>query len=617
MKKIKLTLIILLAITSIARSYDNKTTHRDFNDAIVAKFKTAVPEWNEFKNYAFGFDLVKVEGPAVTAGGKIIVTTETKSFNLTEWIKEGGYSADEPEAPAAYRHFYDPVSNDGKSFLTDINVAGAQFNPDVDAVFWHFMGNDVNGNNEWSWHVAKDYMGKAITNSDEKFRNLYLAKAFRALGEVLHNTADMGCPPHVRNDAHGGFGLGGSDPIEGSFQSSWISGFSGNKCDAGLTTLFKASANAMNINKELAKFTNRYFFSDETISGVGVEEYSSRNGKKNYSSPKIDKLQYQTETFNYLQTFTSGRTVQMCNDQSVLLGFLTQDFRSYPRVTLKNCESQASELVPAIIEAGSYVMRHFFPVLSVSMEVKPADKKIEGTISHKATNEYPNTIRYNGKVSFLVDGKISGTTVLASNGTFTVTETDKKFPGAKKIVAYIELAGIMIKSDESGLDDVPKFNHFTFTIELITKSKFTNLVNNNVTNDNTPGQLTYTADNAVSFKDNQYIGSWSTTDANKTKREGSIKIVRDAGKSAIVEISDKFTYSSGKITTCIIKTKAIPFEKFNSDTNGDYRCENSFNYLENFVFEELEPKISKYELFPVVSDSNGKTGFIYFGMFVK
>ncbi|MBV5312367.1 MAG: hypothetical protein JZU47_03665 [Prolixibacteraceae bacterium] len=615
MKKIKLTLIILLAITSIARSYDNKTTHRDFNDAIVAKFKTAVPEWNEFKNYAFGFDLVRVAGPAVTASGKINITTEAKSFNLTEWIKEGGYSADEPEAPAAYRHFYDPVSNDGKSFLTDINLAGAQFNPDVDAVFWHFMGNDVNGNNEWSWYKGRDYMTKAIAEGDEKIRAEYLAKAFRSLGEVLHNTADMGCPPHVRNDAHGGFGLGGSDPFEGGFQPEWIRSFAGNKCDAGLTSLFKSATSAMNVNKELAKFTNKYFFSDETISGIGVEEYSSRNGKKNYSSPKIDKLQYQTETFNYIQAFISGRTVQMCNDQSVLLGFLTQDFRSYPRVTLKNCESQASELVPAIIEAGSYVMRHFFPVLPVSMEVKPADKKIEGTIGHKATNEYPNTIRYNGKVSFLVDGKISGTTVLASNGTFSVTETDKKFPGAKKIVAYIELAGIMIKSDEFGLDDVPKFNMFDLSYGVPVKGVKTNLVTKEVIIQPVFVDA-FAFSEPVSLVNNQYVGSWSIANINP-KREGSAKIIIDGEKSATIELTETYTFTSGETHKYNIVTKAIPFFRKNTgyitfDTHEAYKYTSSYSHT------VLRPGVEKYEYTsPLEKDGEGQTGEIVLTLYVK
>ncbi len=607
-------MILTLAIVNYSKSYDNKTAHRDFNTAIVTKFKSSVSGWTEFKNYNFGFDLVKITGPAVTQPGYFSVTTEDKNYTLKEWITEGGYSADEPEAPAAYRHFYDPLSNDGKTHLTDINKAGAKFNPDVDAVYWHFMGNDVNGSNDWSWYKGKDFMIKAISESDEKNRNQYLAKAFRALGEVLHNTADMGCPPHVRNDAHGGFGLGGSDPYEGGFQPEWIAGFAGNTCDAALKSQFVAATSAMEVNRQLARFTNKYFFSDETISGSGVEQYNSRNSKKDFANPKLDKLVYEDESFNYNYNFPSGRKVQMCNDQSVLLGFLTSNYRSYPRVTLKNVETQASELVPAILEAGIHVMHHFFPVLSISLEIKTQDKIIDGTIKHTATDEYPNSLNYNGKVSFLVDGKISTITASASNGKFSVTETDKKFPGAKKITAYIELADIMIKSNEYDFSETTIYNQFDFSWMIPAKSKATNLQTNEITNYPVSNVAGSGFTGTITKSNNQYTGSWNISDKNP-KSEGSVIITLDGEKTATVEFNWNVNYSNGDYTKITIATKALPYFR---KANGQILFETGEAYKNLILYSEKSKRDNVlWEQTAVEKDANNLTGGISVMLYVK
>jgi hypothetical protein len=268
--------------------------------------------------------------------------------------------------PAAYRHFYDPLANDSKTYLTDLNKAVALFNPQINAIDWHFIGNDPTNPNDWTWVLGKDYIVKALTTDNETVRNGYLAKAFRCLGEVLHNTADMGCPPHVRNDAHGGMGLGGPDPYESTFNPGLIASNYKGSIGQDYKTFFDDPANtAMDINIELAKFTNKYFFSDETISGNGVEAYTSRNGKKDYPTPKLEKLIYEEDSFNYYSMMPSGRKIEMCNDQSLLLGYLTQDFRSYPRVTKKNASSQATELIPMVIEAGKQVIRRFLSIFNL------------------------------------------------------------------------------------------------------------------------------------------------------------------------------------------------------------------------------------------------------------
>ena len=450
MKMRKLLAIIVISIfyTSFVFSYDNKTAHREFNKYILSKFKEDYKKWPEFKDYTFLLNFTTLKGPAITKSGWWSPTTTEESYTAEKWIIEGGYSADEPEVPAAYRHFYDPLANDGKTYLTDLNKALALFNPQIDAINWHFIGNDPTNPNDWTWILGKDYMVKAMQSTFETEKNEYLAKAFRCLGEVLHNTADMGCPPHVRNDAHGGMGLGGADPYESTFNPGLISTHYKNEIGQSYKTIFEEAKTAMDINIELAKFTNKYFFSDETISGIGVETYTSRNGKKDYPTPKLEKLTYEEDNFNYYSTMPSGRKIEMCNDQSLLLGYLTQNFRSYPRVTKKNASSQATELIPMIVEAGKQIIRRFFPLFKIEISINSKDKKLIGSVKHIPTSEYTGSISYNGKVGLKIDGQISTITANCSKGSFEITEIDTKIPLNKKVQAFINFADIIIVSDE-------------------------------------------------------------------------------------------------------------------------------------------------------------------------
>lgn len=448
MKKFLMFVAIIILLCSTSYSYDNKTAHRELNKNIVKKFKEDYKKWKEFKNYIFLFDISSLKGQAVTKSGWWYPTTSEESYTAEKWIIEGGYSADEPEVPAAYRHFYDPLQIDGKYHLTDINKAVALFNPQINAIDWHFIGNDPTNVNEWTWNAGKDYLVKAIATSNESEREGLLAKAYRCLGEVLHNTADMGCPPHVRNDSHGGMGLGGPDPYESLFNPYMVaSNYAGQIGDIYKNT-FEETKTAMDINIELSKFTNSLFFSDETISGKGVENYTSRNGKKDYPNPKLEKLIYEEDTFNYYSLMPSGRKVEMCNDQSILLGYLTQNFRSYPRVTKKNVNSQATELIPMIVDAGKQVMRRFFPILEISISINYKEKKLTGIVKHLPSYEYPSSVVYNGKIGLMVDGAITSHSTNCTKGNFEFSEIDTKMPTNKKVQVYLMIGDWRVVSDE-------------------------------------------------------------------------------------------------------------------------------------------------------------------------
>lgn len=294
------------------------------------------------------------------------------------------------------------------------------------------------------------------------------------------------------------------------------------------------------------------------------------------------------------------------------MGFLTQNYRSYPRVTYKNSQSQASELVPAIIETGVQVMRHFFPLLTVSLSINPKDKSLKGTVAHKTTVEYPSSLNYNGKVSFLVDGKISAITAQATKGSFELTETDKKFPNAKKITAYIELADIMVKSDEFDFSASPIYNKFDLGLGLPLTTKTTNLVTNEVTFNKTAYLDHFSFSGSVKLNNNLYTGTWSLpTDQNGRKSEGSAKITLNGEKSATIEFSQKFTHTNGNYHQYYFVSKAIP-----SVGGSTFQSDAAFAYTSTFTYTQKRDN-QKIEYTLVQRDANNQLGGIYINMYIE
>jgi hypothetical protein len=457
-------------------SYGNQKAHPAINTAIVEKFIKSYLNYPEFKNYTIALVSVDLEGIDVTAGGNIAITSSVVAHSPKEWIIRGGYTADEPELPAALRHFYDPKANyEKKKYLTDLNDKGG-VNPKMDAITWHFDAGD----NAWTWDAGKKAMIYALTEANPETRNNHLAQAFRCLGEVLHNTADMFCPPHVRNDAHGGWpGVGGADPYESLFKPAWVDDYEDEKPDPQLASFLSSADISFEINNKAAEFTNKYFFSDETISGTGVEQYSSRNKFPDYDAPKLEKLKYDNVSFNYSYTFPSGRIVDMCNDKSLFLGYETGLFRSYPRVNEACVKSQASELIPNIIAAGAKVIKNFIPIFEITAEANLKEKKLKGEVKHVSTPEYLSPIAYNGEVAFFVNNKMSKIKAIATDGKFEVFSDE--FKANDKIQAYIYFADITVKSNEIKVEDNAQYTIINFEhpkgIVINSPSTITPLVN--------------------------------------------------------------------------------------------------------------------------------------------
>jgi hypothetical protein len=479
MKKINfifLIIILLISNSNYLLSYLNRYAHPSINKVIVEEFIRRLPEYMKkygtfikFENYYFGFGLehTYLRGSGVVSLGSRFITEGPLDSTTKGWIMHGGMSADEPEIPASLRHFYDPKGNyQGKLFLTDIGITPGTANPEVNAIDWHFTGGD---GNIWTWDMGKYYIKKALEENDVDKSNEYYANAFRCLGEVLHNTGDMGLPAHVRNDAHSGYpGLGGTDPYESSYNPDWSAKFGIKPCDPNLSAFFSSATRARVINIEMSKFTNKYFFSHETISGRGLSNYHSRTGViigfDDYPSPKLEDFKYDSVTFGYKKTFPSGREVQMCTDKSVFTTITTTIFRGYPKVDLTSVESQASELIPNIVEAGINVMRAFIPALEVTIEANVANTILLGKINLLTDDEYKDPIYYGGKVYFFVNGVLSNVTATANLGEYSVAVPNLK--AGDKVKAQIFMTDIAISSKEITLKGQQKaitLAPYTFT----------------------------------------------------------------------------------------------------------------------------------------------------------
>ncbi len=398
------TPIILIAMSIFLMSYGNIKNHPSINGFIVksfmkkAKSKSIIPD---FKNYTFRLESGLLEGYYIAESGYFnayqldnwkgdLLSNIKKNSTYTEkigrmypaeWIKHGGYSADVPEVPASLRHFYDPTRSKGYRYLTDIiNSAPMEIikynmdDPETNGVEWALGSKGSFGSREhnYTWENGKSYIKGALEESNVDKRKKYMAQAWRSLGETLHMIADNGCPAHVRNDAHPAVPylnfLGNPDMYEEDMaeKKDLIGVFNTGNVPKSLKSIFQKEKTTESIAHELAVFTNKNFFTTETISGTdwkGNDIKQITHPNYEYSSPKLSPG-------NYNNNYYRGKIAGL--NKEVLLATDTWFFRKYPVVKKtypfldEECvNSQAEVLIPAIVEAGVNVMKLYIPKLRV------------------------------------------------------------------------------------------------------------------------------------------------------------------------------------------------------------------------------------------------------------
>ena len=290
-------------------------------------------------------------------------------------------------------------------------------------------------------------MRKALAEEDEAVRDGYMAHAWRCLGETLHLVADMGCPVHVRNDSHADVAgwqyrraLGDPDPYEVMVTAAMASTYATGTADPALKSTCRGADKAETIFDALATFTNENFFSNQTTSGVGVKKFDPViKGRPAYPSPKLEDLSYDALDFTFYKTFPGGQRVKMCKDRSYWY------FRGSPYIDIDCVESQASVLMPNIMEAGANVMRLFIPRLKVNVSEAKIDGTVKGSVAHLSTTEYTSTATCRGEIRILVKNNIVGEGMLSSDGSFELTGVNLEKDD--EVIAEYRVGGIYVRSD--------------------------------------------------------------------------------------------------------------------------------------------------------------------------
>ncbi|HMS98995.1 MAG TPA: hypothetical protein PKA12_09625 [Saprospiraceae bacterium] len=448
-----------VGLAIILSAYGNKNMHTYINDAITDAFIKQMPSDPDLKNY-FIQPNAKVKGTGVTAPGQYYITEGDMNQTFKEWLRHGGYSADEPEALQAIRHFYDPKGLDaGRLYLTDFPPLLGLANPEVDILSWalEYNGEVVNGTQGLhylfqynSWEDGKRSFAQAMQETDPVKQDKLMAHAWRCLGESLHALADMACPVHVRNDGHP---PGDADPFENAIQGiGYLPASPQNLWDQALINKMKGRDSIRQIFHDMALYTNENFFTNQTIYGSGVEPIKPviRPGNP-YPLPYARETgggwEYVADEYTYYKDFGTSM-VKMCKDRYYFANALTTNYRTAAAyVDLDVAKSQSTILLSNLIGIGPEVVKRFLPEMKVNIDdVSTIDNHVYGSVSITRNPEYSWIFSYNSNVTIWNYTKNKTVTAKATNGQFETSAL--AFSEGDEIQAYITLGGFQVYSEK-------------------------------------------------------------------------------------------------------------------------------------------------------------------------
>ncbi len=509
----------------LLQSYGNMVNHPIINDLIVDQFTIDKANIAKYNNYTFVFDGMSLEGNAVTNPGLVYRSygEASRTMSPREWIKHGGLSADEPEVQASVRHFYDPTAPAGEHYLRNVAwgpiMALAQEsypNPKIDQLEWALVGDNMMTeddplNHQYTWEHAKKWMKAAWEEPNEASRARLMAKAWRALGETLHMIADFGHPAHVRDDSHPaplGYTafFGDGDPYEEIMAAKFAvddkASFPFGTPDAGTVSSVKGLYTVRDIAKVLAAWTNKYFFTNETIMGDidGKHVYHIAHPQRELPQPRLQDMDYNGATQTFVATI-GGQHVDMCRDASMIWS------RSYPYVDEHCVLSQARLLIPTIIAVGSRVTDLFIPTLSVELNTNNPSR-ITGTVKHTPDAEYGTAIVYAGPVRMEVYDKAgkfkSAYSVSAVQGSFSFTSLQSA--DGDRVRAVVNAGGVYVNSP-------------FYTVSSTTTKSLLNLDNFIIR-----GDFVWKSEYALGNVVREQFSDWTLSASNATITAGSISL---------------------------------------------------------------------------------------------
>ncbi len=382
--------LVFRPIPTMAWEQGASGTHEEINRQAVIRFFNSMSSNPKFENSPLDKTKTYLANQTTSAtlaqsGFKIA----QNSLRFEDWLPHGGFSADEPEIWACVRHFYDPLSVNGGHQLTDHSWLHGLVYDAISAKQWAFE----DPSNPYSWRKAMEYYKKAMeipedakitvvpgtdfrdpaitVTSNDQARNVYLGKAFRALGETMHMMADLTQPAHVRNDSHPN---GDLDPIESTANRQTVLLVKGSPVDPTAESAIATAANAADMYESIALYTNRNFYTDDTIydkaSGVNPRNWESAYQHPQFSDLILDKSSQQKTYYKEL----NGKQVRMAQQTYTSWKLGDKNWQDYI-VPPSFMVEQAEVLMPIAIRANSKLINSFFPTMDLKMEIKESSPK--------------------------------------------------------------------------------------------------------------------------------------------------------------------------------------------------------------------------------------------------
>ncbi|MTV49804.1 VWA domain-containing protein [Heliobacillus mobilis] len=415
----------LLVIPSTAYGWGNVSTHPEINAKSYESFinNSNIPFTNkkQYKGIGYPDDIQTGEISEYGPLGRFerlkgeIPLEETQEF----WIREGGFSADEPEALMGIRHFYDPTfNNESLGFLTDLDIkdgdpSGYSRGVGTNAKQWALKKNikSLLETNPYSWEYALEYYKAGMETDNLVEKNLYFGKAFRALGQTMHLMADMTQPAHVRNDGHKQ-----GEPIEDNVTDTLVSNIASEPLPNEVNQLLKNISSPSELFDVVSKYTNNNFYSNDTIynNGSGTKEdpiIYPRNNKKNYPSPYFKQLTLDNDNITYYKYFDNKkvRMVELWMKDDIAREEQIDEIIPTYKVPPEFATDYASVLIPLAIKSNMILLNEFFPKMYINLVPSKENETISAEIIHNADNSgwrKVGQIKYSGKGQIKIDNDV-------------------------------------------------------------------------------------------------------------------------------------------------------------------------------------------------------------------
>ncbi len=438
--------IAVLVIPQNAFAYNNVDAHQAINAHAIEYFEKYIMSKDQYLTSASlsgsacngmawdiedGIDAAIKTNPARTVSIK-------KQKTVQEWIIDAGYSADEPEAPMALRHFYDPERE--PRYLTDQIVDWnimSYGNPQMEAGTWAFSAPD----NPYSFQMARTYYTRALESTDPGNENY--GNAWRAVGETMHVFADMTIPAHVRNDGHMRYDLYErftyGDSVDDNAYRNPV------KSIDYSCTYTDNSQSLQKLFTDLARFTHDNFFSEDTLPLSG--KTTTTNDNALYSSPVLN---IDPAFTGYYKRNVDGRETLMATQKiSSRLGLWKTPVLG---MDWKVLDSQQQVLIPTAIRADAAVIDAFLPRYTVTIDsvtavtTQPGVYTVEGHIDHVPTREWPSSPEIRNGAHVVVNDKDYTVTPYGSGQSLKKIRVDVQANGNDILYIYYDFGGYTIKS---------------------------------------------------------------------------------------------------------------------------------------------------------------------------